>query len=115
MKEQIEEFFDISKPPKELSAYLAYLYECSYRNVIVFGNNFACLHDFIYTCAIITGRLFEDGYNNRWCYHNKGMALRGLDAWHKKNFQGEPEGWHRHPMSGRRRENGDPAKEYINF
>jgi hypothetical protein len=27
--------------------------------------------------------------------------------------QGEPNGWYRHVQSGRRREGGDPAKEYI--
>ena len=26
---------------------------------------------------------------------------------------GEPEGWYRHPASGRRRPEGDPAKEFV--
>lgn len=26
---------------------------------------------------------------------------------------GEPQGWFRHPVSGRRRPNGDASKEYV--
>jgi hypothetical protein len=28
---------------------------------------------------------------------------------------GEPEGWFRHPASGRRRPDCDPAQEYVNL
>jgi hypothetical protein len=34
-------------------------------------------------------------------------ALLGWDG------DGEPEGWYRHPASGRRRPDGDPAKEHV--
>jgi hypothetical protein len=41
----------------------------------------------------------------------------GLDAgWRAAlgwDGQGEPEGWYRHPQSGRRRPGGDPAKEFV--
>lgn len=49
-------------------------------------------------------------YDDGWCYHNLASALTALDAW---DGSGEPTGWHRHPPSGRRRENGDPAKEIV--
>jgi hypothetical protein len=53
-----------------------------------------------------------DRYGNGgcWCYPDYASALAALDAW---DGEGEPLGWHRHPDTGRRRENGDPAKEEI--
>ena len=72
----------------------------------------AGVHEFIYTDAIL---LFKDGdrtgYVDRWCFE-KGKAEPALDAW---DGVGEPQGWHRHPTSGRRREGGDPEKETINY
>jgi hypothetical protein len=37
-------------------------------------------------------------------------AVAALIAWDGK---GEPEGWFRHPMSGRRRPDGDASREYT--
>lgn len=68
----------------------------------------ACIAPFAFTCAIIS-ELSHFGYGDRWCYKNYQLAKAALDAW---DGTGEPDGWHRHPDSGRRRENG---KEYINF
>ncbi len=51
------------------------------------------------------------GYNDGYCYGSIEAAFRSADAW---DGQGDPPvGWHRHIQSGRRRENGDPATEYI--
>jgi hypothetical protein len=36
-------------------------------------------------------------------------------AWELVGGVGEPQGWHRHPNTGRRREDGDPTKETINW
>jgi hypothetical protein len=48
---------------------------------------------------------------DRWCYANKSLAEYALAAW---DGEGDaPVGWHRHPPSARRRENGDPDREYI--
>ena len=38
-------------------------------------------------------------------------AVVALALW---DGTGEPEGWMRHPTSGRRRPDGDKTKEYIN-
>lgn len=51
-------------------------------------------------------------HGERWCYTTYAKAKAALAAW---DGEGEPQGWHRHPDTGRRRENGDPAKETINF
>jgi hypothetical protein len=54
-----------------------------------------------------------DGYyTDTWIYdceqHDAGWrAALGWDG------EGEPEGWYRHPQSGRRRPDGDPTKEFV--
>jgi len=73
----------------------------------------ACIAPFIYTCAIIivTPATAHLCYDDRWCYHSFGSAMKALEKW---DGTGEPDGWHRHPATGRRREDGDPLSEYIN-
>lgn len=65
---------------------------------------------FGFTHAILLGHQDDMlGYSNRWCYE-PGTALQAFNAW---SGAGEPEGWHRHPSTGRRRPGGDPEKEYV--
>ncbi len=45
-----------------------------------------------------------------WMYETPVKALLAALSW---DGQGEPEGWWRHPATGRRRPGGDPAKQYI--
>lgn len=67
---------------------------------------------FIYTYGIIKGRFDNElGYEDRWCYHDLEAAKKAFDEW---DGIGEPDGWHRHPKTGRRREGGDATTEYIN-
>ena len=66
----------------------------------------------MFTHAIIWGYIGDTfGYEDRWCYHDKGVAIAAATAW---DGTGEPEGWHRHPATGRRRPDGDPSQEYVN-
>lgn len=59
---------------------------------------------FMYTWAIIAD-ITVVGYEDRWCYHELVDALHAFSEW---NGEGEPEGWHRHPNTGRRiDENGE--------
>lgn len=75
------------------------------------GSWYACIAPFLFTHAIIIGRMRDTGmYEDRWCYESYAKAKEALDAW---DGEGEPDGWHRHPTSGRRRENGDASKERI--
>jgi hypothetical protein len=68
---------------------------------VLSGGRYACLAPQAYTVAIITGRLGDFcSIEDRWCYHTEQAARRALDAW---DGEGEPEGWHRAPYSGRRR------------
>jgi hypothetical protein len=51
-------------------------------------------------------------YADRWCYVNRSKAEAAIAAW---DGFGEPQGWHRHPSTGRRRPDGDPEREYIDW
>lgn len=46
-----------------------------------------------------------------YCFKSRERALEAAAVWNGKS----PilDGWHRNPITGRRREDGDPAKEYI--
>lgn len=65
----------------------------------------------LFTWAIIYG-VDETGIAGRYCYDTMWGALKAFVAW-SGNQGTEPTGWIRHPESGRRRTDGDPAKEYI--
>lgn len=60
----------------------------------------------MFTAAIITldPDQYSEYYEDRWCYHSREAALQALNNWVSGP---EPVGWHRHPSTGRRRENGD--------
>lgn len=54
-----------------------------------------------------------DGYfKDTWIYdvEQSDAGWRAALGW---DGQGEPEGWYRHVQSGRRRPEGDPAREFI--
>jgi hypothetical protein len=67
---------------------------------------------FIWAVIVTTGDLTNplDGYDDRWCYRGLASAIEAAWQW---DGTGEPTGWIRHPISGRRRDNGDPATEYV--
>lgn len=84
-------------------AFLMFLKEQGYLHVQpIVGGRYAAIQPMIFTHAIIVGQMGDEtGYDDRWCYHTLKAAEVALDAW---NGIGEPEGWHRHPATGRRRE-----------
>lgn len=46
-----------------------------------------------------------------YCYPTPAAAIAAGEVW---TGEGDaPDGWHRHPTSGRRREGGDPSKEHV--
>jgi hypothetical protein len=104
--------------PEEL-AWLANMgrQEYGYIAPAPMGNGrYCCIVPFAFTFGIISGRMFDDlGLCRPFgALPILGKALTALFDWAGKDFEGEPQGWHRHPDSGRRRPDGDPNQEYIN-
>lgn len=64
------------------------------------GNRWAGVQRKMFTHALLVGRM-GDGrtYEEHWCYETELLAKAALDAW---DGSGEPAGWVRHPMTGRR-------------
>lgn len=53
------------------------------------------------------------GYEDRYCYATRDQAVDAMTSW---DGIGDPgHGWHRHPTSGRRRPEGNPEKEFVEF
>lgn len=96
-------------------AYLGSLLDLGYTDVRPLpGERWAGLFQFMFTSAIIVGRMGDrHGYSDRWCYRDKDAALAALDAWTLTGGAGEPEGWHRHPDTGRRV--AEDGTAYVNF
>lgn len=49
------------------------------------------------------------GYADRYCFATYELAKKAFDEW---TGEGDPEGWHRHPPSGRRRDTAT-GREWI--
>ncbi len=66
--------------------------------------------------AFNNGRLYAGiqthGYEDCGCFDSYEKAWQALWNW-DTSLMTEPTGWKRHPFTGRRRENGDPATEYV--
>lgn len=58
------------------------------------------------------GLLGAPDMDDVWCYQapQTDEAWRAALGW---DGEGEPEGWYRHPQTGRRRPGGDPAQEHV--
>lgn len=70
----------------------------------------------LFTHAIVVTNWAElDFVADRWCYKTFTEAVAAMQAWttYTEWPNSEPEGWHRHPHSGRRRPDGDPSQEEI--
>lgn len=112
-----KKFQEENSPTVEgIESYKEFLVANGYENIKFYndGKSWAATLPFLFTTAIIIGRVGDRaGYDDRWCYKNTFRALFASDEWEKNDFKGEPVGWHRHPGTGRRRKDGDPALETI--
>lgn len=74
---------------------------------------YAGIRRLMYHYTMIFGEIGDrTGYSRRYCYATLEGALAALEAW---DGNGDPEGWHRAPETGRRRFDGDASKEYIDW
>jgi hypothetical protein len=74
------------------------------------GDN-AAIMKLMFTFAILHNISYYS-YDDRWCYQSYEEAKKALINW---NGEGEPDGWHRHPSTGRRRPDGDKTQETVWF
>jgi hypothetical protein len=103
-------------PKINLGEFEEFVADNGYRNLeIMPDGRYACILPMLFTHAIIIGDVRGVGPDDRWCYASLNSAIIWLLEWKKRGFEGEPAGWHRHPATGRRRVNGDPATETINL
>lgn len=81
----------------------------------VADNNFICIVPYMFTHAIIKGRIGNThSFDDRWCYSTYEKAKAAIEAW--DGSTGEPEGWHRHPLTGRRRIYDEESfSEHVNM
>jgi hypothetical protein len=63
------------------------------------------------TVRVVIGEVGELVFDDAWCYSTPEAGLLAASHWDGNNDP--PEGWFRHLGSGRRRPEGDPAREYI--
>jgi hypothetical protein len=64
------------------------------------GGRYAAIEPKVFTHAIVVGRIGERvGYDDTWCFETLDKATAALAVW---DGTGEPQGWIRHPASGRR-------------
>lgn len=67
----------------------------------------------LFTWRLVVGK-DPDWYDDGWCYDSAQSAVVAWESWDPLKER-EPQGWHRHPFSGRRRPGGDQTQEYINL
>lgn len=107
MTNSIDDFIDapfVATPDYEQ------LLAMGYTDITVLPNgDYACIFKFMFTYAILFG-MNAWGYEQRWCYHSYEAARAALTAW---DGEGDPDGWHRHFPSGRRRD--EAGNEWIDF
>lgn len=71
------------------------------------------VYPMLYTFRMVVGPIGCGGYDNYWCYKNFKSVVTAYSEWEPLK-EPEPQGWVRHPPSGRRRfPDGDPATEEV--
>lgn len=81
--------------------------------ITIDDTRYAAIYPMAYGDTIIIGKFGDEtGWEDQYWYE-RGQAQHAMLDWIDRRFKGEPEGWHRHIPSNRRRENGDPSKEEI--
>lgn len=80
---------------------------------VIGEDEYVAIKPLMFHWTMIRGSLFDTStYDDRWCYATRELAEAALAAFPTDaGADYEPDGWHRHPMTGRRRENADPEAE----
>ena len=83
-----------------------------YYRPLISGKYIAVLPRLYNVIVLIGDQDDHMGYDTHWCYEDVAHAVVAAKAWDPAKDK-EPCGWFRHAASGRRRPDGDPAKEYV--
>lgn len=100
-------------------AYLSWLVtECFCTDVVpLSGGRWAAVTRKLFTHAIIVGKMGDmHSIDEHWCFRTYAQAQRALADWTDRGapLGSEPQGWFRHPVSGRRRdESGEASSEHF--
>lgn len=96
-------------------AYLAEMEGCGFFAIRqVDAGHWVALYRYMFTTAIVKGALFDrTTLADRWCYPEAAAAVQAFVAW--DGVTGEPDGWVKHPASGRCRYNSDPEREVLGW
>lgn len=71
------------------------------------------VYPMLYTFRIAIGPTGSRGYDDYWCYADLQSVITAYLEWEPLKER-EPQGWVRHPPTGRRRfPDGDPATEEV--
>lgn len=74
-----------------------------------------CVYPRMYNAILTIGRADDErGYMTHYCYESPAQAKVAGEAWDPA-VETEPDGWFRHSATGRRRPNGDAAREYVSY
>lgn len=80
---------------------------------VIGEDEYVAIKPLMFHWTMIRGSLLDvNTYDDRWCYANREkaeVALRDFPTDPAPDY--EPNGWHRHPSTGRRREDADPDEE----
>lgn len=70
---------------------------------------------FYNTLVCISASMMTGAWDNGWEYEDTMPAIVAAVVWAADGARPgtEPAGWIRNPTTGRRRPNGDPAREYV--
>lgn len=78
------------------------------------AEHWVSLFRYMFTTAIVKGRIFDrTELVDRWCYSEAAAAVEAFAAW--DGVTGEPDGWIKHPASGRCRYGSDPQREVYDW
>lgn len=71
------------------------------------------LYPMIYTWRLCVGQQMDGGYDRGWCYPKGSLAPALIALAHWDGNDDPVDGWIKEVGVGRRRPDGDPAREYI--
>lgn len=70
------------------------------------------LRSMLFNLLLSIGPTDAQWFDDSWEYTDPARALVAFLSWDPAT-QVEPDGWYRHPRTGRRRPDGDASREYV--